>query len=758
MATCPRSGNTLHMVRSGTTAGLLAILVGAPAMAQAPTQDQRRLAALRAGLADLPIETLPGATALQILDWRSGTPLPDAIVVVVPETHLRSPWPPDGILAMQRRWLEVAADSGRRIGLDKNATAMLPPAACCVVVHGEDFTSGHAFEGTLSPCPPLQVPLEVHDPRGRPVAGWPLPGTVTDADGRALWSPSPYRLAASRHALVPGWTQLAWGMLPPGEGVVDLRSPDAGRDPVPITTPATTSLEVVGLRDGAPAELGHVQVYWWAPFENNASWRNGLGGAAMVIHHLPVGIPLFVRRAFEAPQRLTLSAGPRQRHTIVVPAPGPWVRFRLVDDTGRVLRGTSSHEGDTWLDGERGELRVPMATPTVFVRLQAPDGEEWSCAPFPTPQAAGTLQLDGGDLVLQPGSRSEYCRGLIFDTDRQPVQTSVWLSDGHAVWASTESDAQGRFRLCIGPWFAGPMTLRVPMFPCLTEPEVERGDEHVVLVVDSQRPSRASLAGRLQGLSRHRLVSGLAVEAKHCRDPNLRVSTHLQAGGRFQLPLEPGDYDVQVAMADGTVLLAAAGLTARAHEALAPDALQRPLPASHRAVQLRFVDPQGRPFPLPDLTDPATGTAQAVIPAGGTVLDLPQILQRVPVSGDTVLVLDPVVVDVDVAGLPAASPWVFGLAVGAPGHEAHMPIRALTQGRGRMFVPRGVPLRAALFATRYATNGAAMPAPLGAPTPLGDFVAEFTVPTAGRPGPVRLLAPASLAGQLAARAAEPAPR
>ncbi len=761
MATTCSTTDTAGMGISGNAVRMVMALVGATAVAaQAPTPAPRTLAELRAALVAMPIEDLPGTAALQIRQWLSGEPLPEAVVVVVVDAtsavaqHSMS----TDLLVMQHRWLELAVESGTRIGLDANATAKLPTTACCVVVHGEDFTYGYAFEGVLSPCPLLTIPIQVHDAHGKPVAGWAVPGAVTDAAGRAQWQVPAYRLAAYHHVSLNGPLAPAWGMVGSDEVIVDLRSPGAGRDTLPITLPATASLEIVGMHAGAPAEFGHVRIYWRPPFANNNEWRHVQGGAATVVHGLPVGIPLFVRRSSEAPRVLTLAAGRVTRHEVAVPAAPPQVRFRLVDSFGHGLRGASSHEGDTVLDGDRGELRVPVSTEMVFVRLHAHDGEEWSCTPFPTPQIVGTAMHDGGDLVLQPSSRSEYCSGQIFDTSWQPVQTRVWLSDGHAVWSATESDDEGRFRLCIGPWFEGPMTVRVPQFPCFSENEVERGARNVVMVVDSASQARASLAGGMLGLTARRLLGNIEVKAQSCSEPNRWSSTSLQRGGQFQLGIDPGTYDVAVTMADGTVLFAAKNLVVRAHEAMAPAALQQPLPATHRAVQLRFVDPQGHPCPVPGLTDDATASAQAVIPVGGTMLDLPQILQRVLVSADRDIVLDPVVVDVEVAGLPAASPWFFGLRVGATGHEAQMPIRALANGHGRMFVPRGVPLRAALFAMRYAANGQPEPLQFGMPTPLNDFVAEFTVPTSGVPGIVRLEAPASLAAQLAAIAASPAPR
>ena len=129
-------------------------------------------------------------------------------------------------------------------------------------------------------------------------------------------------------------------------------------------------------------------------------------------------------------------------------------------------------------------------------------------------------------------------------------------------------------------------------------------------------------------------------------------------------------------------------------------------------------------------------------------MDLAPILQRVTVREDMDIVCDPDVVGVAVTGLPRASRWFFGLSVGAEGSRSRAQVVALEGGRGRMFVPRGVPLTAKLFARTYSTKGEAIP--LGAAKELTGFRAQFTIPDSGEPKTLRIAAPTDLMRQLAA--------
>lgn len=158
-----------------------------------------------------------------------------------------------------------------------------------------------------------------------------------------------------------------------------------------------------------------------------------------------------------------------------------------------------------------------------------------------------------------------------------------------------------------------------------------------------------------------------------------------------------------------------------------------------------FRRPDSKACRLPHLTD-ATGTLATVVPAEGRLVDLPAELQRLDVHGDVEVVCDPVVVDVQVEGLQEPSSWHFALRIGAAGGTCNDAAVELEQGRGRMLVPRGVPLRADLLVQRYRSNGALR---LPRPAVLQRFDATFTVPANGEPPTVVLAAPPDLAQQLA---------
>lgn len=510
---------------------------------------------------------------------------------------------------------------------------------------------------------------------------------------------------------------------------------------------ADLRLRSVGFSYGGATEFGHAAIYWQPPFARNFQWRHVQGGAAALVDDLPVGIPVYVRCGDGAPVRTILAAGEPGALDLRVPEDPPRLRYRLVDDQGRPLRGgLSSFEGETRLDGSRGELIVPVTAEWVFVRLRV-DGEEWSCRPFPPPRIKAAGVHDQGDLVLVRSSTTEFCRGRVLDTAWQPVATTVELSDGTAVWATADTAADGTFRLCIGPWFFCPMDLKIRRHLLLTPVVAERGDQDLLLIVDPDRPVRSQIVGQLRGLRPLPPLQSIEVTARRPGDRRWACLTNLSYPGWFALPVEPGAWDVEVRQADGTVLLSVPGVTVGEHQVVAPPALQADLPAHLQAVRLRIRDRQGRACPVPPFHAWASADYQLVVPRGGATVDLPQVLQRLHVQGETVVRCEPVVVPVEVQGLPADSRWHFGLHLLAGdgpslGEGVH-----LQAGRGQLFVPRGVPLRVELLAVRYQHLGQLLQP--CEPVRIEGFAGEFELPADGELAPLQLSAPADLERQLA---------
>jgi hypothetical protein len=393
----------------------------------------------------------------------------------------------------------------------------------------------------------------------------------------------------------------------------------------------------------------------------------------------------------------------------------------------------------------------------VHVLVEDDKGEQWSCVPFAPPAGDWQGTRDGGDLVLQPDSTTVYCRGQIVDRAGKPVSTSVLLGDGHAVLARTTSDGDGRFQLCVGPWFTGPMTLVVPDHQRLITGPIERGDHSVRIEVGAPGPSQPRLSGQLLGIGPDVRLE-VVVEAREAGSKNLRASSSLRPGGAFDLSLRPGRYDVVVRLDSGDVLLEALGIELHANEIVAPAALRKPLPASHRFCELRLVDREGMPCPVAPQTRDARATWHEIVPAAGRTLIFPEILQRIDVRGDRNIVIDPVLADVEVTALPAESGWFFGLAIGVPGAENSSQIGQLVDGRGRMFVPRDVPLVAHLYAMRYDAEGRPVPLVFYGRPSLTGFAGDFRLPADGPVECVRFKAPADLAEQLAAITAPARPR
>ncbi len=685
----------------------------------------------------------PGSP-IRIVDWRTGAPLPDALVLAVAAPamgmHARDQ------AAVRAAWLAAAAKGGLRVRLDAKAMGVLPPDHVAVVLHGETFASGSGE--LLAPAPAITVTLLCRDLRGEPQADVEILGLRSDRQGLVHWRPGAYELALSRWQFVgvAGFPQ--WGMLPPDAAVLDLRDPGLGKTVVPVPRSESGTLEVRGVHQGEAEELGAVHVRWQMPFEANLRYRSHEAHAAVVLTGLPIGVPMHVRRDHQGEVVKTLEPGRPGRLTLAVTKLEGRMRYRLVDGSGKVLLGTVHAPEPRMLDEARPWLYVRRRDGPVVVRLHDKAGEEWSCAPFVLPAEPWQGTRDGGDLVLVPGSQSVYCRGRIVDAQGRPVATRVHLGDGHAGWGAAVSDADGRFAICIGPWFEGPMTIVVPEYRQQVTRPVRRGEDDLRIEVGEKGNAEPAFTGRLLGLGAAPVLPHLEVEVCDAGSGKARAWSGVQSSGRFGFALPPGRYDVAVKLATGDVLLAATGIELRGTETVAPAALQQPLPPTHRVATLRLVGPDGLPCPVHGLTEPTTAKLQVIVPAAGGELVLQPILQRVTVRGDRDVVVDPVLVEVDVEGLPVGSGWYFGLAVGLPGAPGPWPVGQLEGGQGRMFVPRGIPLEAQLHATRFDASGRPVPAVFGPRPPLASFAGAFEVAATGPVERVRFAAPADLARQL----------
>ena len=756
-------GDTAAMVRDALRGGVVVLASAVVAMAQQPAGPE--WATLAERLRELPVERLDGTPQVLVLDWRTGAPLPDALVVAlaagdVPTTFLPGPVAPARLLA---RALEV----GRRLAVAADGQVVVPAGALVVAVHGDRCAAGD--EGVLAPEPHTPWPIELRGADGTLRPNHVFFGRRSDAHGRLAWPVWPAQRAGNRLLWIGADNLPGLGMLPPGGLVRD--GHDASASPTVALLPATATLVLRGEHRGVAADLGHASVYRRAPFpRGGGGWaQRARGGEQVEIDDVPVGEALVVHCGEAVIDVPPLTAG--ERRLVVVPrsAPVPIVRYRLVDAGGRVLRGVSSHEGGTVLAGDAGALRVRCDEAMVFVRLFDAAGEEWSTAPFPPPQGLGPGVHDGGDLVLVPSSGTVYCRGRVYDATWQPVRTRVELGDGHGIWASAVSGDDGAFTMRIGPWFASPMGLHVRSHPLLTPLEAERGDD-VVLVVDATRPVHATIAGELLGLAPVPLLGSVEVRAVGVGGTDGEVMTSLRSGGTFALRVAAGRYDVMVVNHGGEVLLAARDIAVGAGETVRPPGLRGPLPAGLQVVPLRCVDAAGLPWPVMALTQPATGRLQAIVPTQATTVVLPQLLRAVALpaagagaagggapGGVVDVVVDIAFADVEVTGLPTASPWSFGLRiVGAGGDGRDARVGELVGGRGRMVVPRGVPLRAELLVQRFDAQGRSW-WDAGSLEPLPGFVGAFVVPAAGVGGAatqVRFVAPVGLVEELARREAQ----
>ncbi|MBK9129753.1 MAG: hypothetical protein IPM13_18505 [Phycisphaerales bacterium] len=281
---------------------IVALTAGCVAAATPQDRADAELAALRAAVGELPVSPAVGTQPLRVVDWRTGQPLPDAVVVEVP-AHLRPSWADRGeadVVQRQRAWLRAAL-AGRRIALDGRGSALVQgvPSAT-LVVHADGFAV--VDSGCASPCPTQRLTVEVVDPDGNPLPGVVVGTSATDGRGRATLSFDDRTLASQRHVLVAAaeyGNELIGGrpmVLPPGTTVVDTRNPDVATRPLRLTLPATAQVEVRGVHDGAPAAYSELAIYWQPPFARNLAWRRQPGGVLATLAGLPADIAVHIRQ------------------------------------------------------------------------------------------------------------------------------------------------------------------------------------------------------------------------------------------------------------------------------------------------------------------------------------------------------------------------------------------------------------------------------------------------------------------------------
>lgn len=678
---------------------------------------------------------------LRIVHWRTGAPLPDALAMAVPPLAYSRIRRLSGDERPAARYLAAAVLSGRPIRLDDDACGTLPADHVAVVVYGDWFACGGG--GEVAPTPEAAATFVCMDPRGEPIEQRYLNGSTTDALGR-VHSSLGEELGTTRFRFVAAGGPRPWGMLGPDELVLDLRAADLDGKVVPMPSGPTGTLEVVGVRDGRPEELGQLAAHYPAPFAYVGGTRQG-EGASVRWRGLPLGVPIQMFCEHKPVATKTLTDSHPVRVALSVPALAPHVRYRLVDPHGQVLHGVTPVLDGIRFDRRNGILAVRRDVEQVTVRLWDHEGEEWSCAPFQLPADAPS---DAGDLVLQASSRTPFCSGRVVDRQGRPVATQLRLSDDSGESNSTTSDADGRFQLCLGPWCTDPMPILVPGHHRHRTEPIARGTNDVLIEVDDAGPVQPSCRGQLLGLGPEPTFPSIGLEVLEAGTGRELFGSGLGRNGEFGFALPPGSYDVRLVLANGEELLRWNDFVLPDRAALAPAALFQPLPPSHRFARLRFVDPQGAPCPVHGLTG-ASATVRAIVPAGGGNLEFGTILQRIRVDGDRDVVLDPVLADVEVAGLPTTGGWFFGLSVGIPGWRSPLPIGQLVDGRGRMFVPRNVPLEAHLHAMRFDDHGDVVPFPGTEPPALANFVGDFAVAAADAAPRVGLQAPADLAAQLA---------
>lgn len=674
---------------------------------------------------------------LRVVHWRTGAPLPDALAMAVPERAFARIRRQPGAEWPVARYLAAAVLSGRPIRLDADGRGTLPADHRAVVVDGDWIACGSG--GDLAPTPEVSVTFVCTDARGEPIEQRYLLGRFTDATGHVR-CPLGEVLGSTRFLFVAAGSPRPWGMLAPDELVLDLRATDLDGKVVPMPSGPTGTLEVAGVRDGTAEELGQLAAFHQVPFVYAGGTRQG-EGASVRWRGLPLGVPIQVFREHQPVATKTLTDSRPVRVAFSVPALAPHVRYRLVDPHGQVLHGVAPRLDGIRFDSRNGILAVRRDVERVTVRLWYAD-EEWSCAPFKLPADAPS---DAGDLVLQASSRTPFCSGRVVDRQGRPVATALRLSDDSGESGGTTSDADGRFQLSLGPWRTDPMPILVPgLQRHLTEP-IARGTNDVRIEVDDAGSVQSFCHGQLLGLGPEPTFPPVALEVLDAGTGRVCLGSGLHRNGEFGFALPPGAYDVRLTLPNGEELLRENGIVLRDRTAVAPAALHQLLPPSHRFAQLRFVDPQGAPCPVYGLTGPSA-TVSAIVPAGGGDLELGQILQRIRVDGDRDVVLDPVLAEVEVAGLPTTGGWFFGLSVGIPGAQDLLPIGQLVLGRGRMFVPRHVPLAARLHAMRFDDHGDVVPFTGMPPPALANFVGDFAVASTR----VHLQAPADLAAQLEA--------
>jgi hypothetical protein len=725
------------MQRAGLVGVGIALIVVLAARAQ--QWDAAAIARELAARTEDPSTASAGTVELQVLDWRTGAPLPDAVVVVGGMLA----WPWDTASARD------AVASGQRIALDADARARVPARRVVFAGRGDALAMGSG--GCLVPIPEFDVRLQRSDAAAAADSGWwwGIDEAAIRQSGARLGTTRWLRLGMPMHEPA--------GALWPGAVVVDaLGMPLAA--PLVADFGPRAALVVVGMRGARPAALGRVDVRPCCAFAQSDFGTSRTGGDEIVFASVAAGLPLSVSCGERTQIVAPLAPGERRRVTLELPAPVPMLRYRLVDPTGRALRLWNAYDSGMTADPDRSELLVAVGAQHLFVRLRDDVGEDWSCAPFVPPVRTEARVHDEGELVLHPSSRTEYCRGRVFDAAWQPVRAAVSLTDGNGVRATAATDDEGRFRVCIGPWFTGPISLGVPGHHLLTPLTVARGDD-VVLVVGPTGPSvRGSVGITLLGLPPVPMVHSLEITATPVDDAERRSSTSSNDAHTL-FWLLPGRYHIAVASPDGRVSLAARNVVVRAGEHVAPPELSQPLPSQVRAAQMRFVGADGAPCPIGNVTQPATARWQVLVAREGETVSLPGVPWRgfVRAAGDTVqdVVLDFVVADLVVAGLPTGSEWQFGLAISLPDAEPHAQPALLRDGAARVLVARGTRLRAHLFA-----HLAGRPVPSYPPaTPNVVFErggGEFVV-GAGRAPRIGVQAPRDLYLQLQALREAPAP-
>jgi hypothetical protein len=227
--------------------------------------------------------------------------------------------------------------------------------------------AGASLRLELAPAPGLDV--RVVDPRRAPVAGvevrllrgvpsWPRAVATATSDGDGRVSFDDLDLLDARALRTDRFgigTSIPSVDSPPTE--VDVRSPPA--DPVEIVVPATGRLVVelhgedgdlvdeAGDLDVSPAYAAARRVTLGAAEPVRVSARRSFEGGRVVLPHVAAGLGLDLHARLKSGREIQgRSAGPSQAGeevTVVlsVPAPGPFLAGRLLDESGAPLRNVA---------------------------------------------------------------------------------------------------------------------------------------------------------------------------------------------------------------------------------------------------------------------------------------------------------------------------------------------------------------------------------------------------------------------------------